>query len=141
VLAGQRLPAQVRKAAPETLGHRAQVPEEYLTLRTVHDRNGGKGSGGLRGCDGVRVDVEGRRLAQEPDDRVTADDISAVDAERPTERCHEQVGATAAGDLLGAPTSWSGRADAVRVVDDQKDILGKGRVEPIDDLGMCASGA
>jgi hypothetical protein len=42
MLARQRLQAEVRKAAPETLGHRAQVPEECLTLRTVHDLNGGQ---------------------------------------------------------------------------------------------------
>src|SRR5512145_2947221 len=71
VLAGQRLQAQVDKSAPEAVGHDAQVREERVPLATVDDLNGSKGSCGLRRRDGIRIDVEWRRLAQEPDDRRT----------------------------------------------------------------------
>ena len=96
---------------------------------------------GLARRDRVRIDVEGRGLAQVADDGVARHDVAAVDAERLAERADQHVDRAAAGDLLGAAAGAAEAADAVGVVDHQNDVLRKERVELGDELWIASSGA
>ena len=100
----------------------------------VDDIDGLERGGGLGWRDRVRVDVEGRRLAQIADHCRAACDVAAVDAECLSERADEQIGSLRASHFLRAPARITECADAVRVIDDQDDILGKSRIVPIDDF-------
>jgi hypothetical protein len=81
--------------------------KQRAAVWTIHSAERGKARRSLGRRDWVGKDVEGRRLAQETNDRITADNVAAIDAERLTESCYEQISGAGVGNLfqveLGRP--------------------------------------
>src|SRR5262249_47865955 len=74
-----------------------------------------------------------RRLAQEANQHITADDVTAIDAERLTESCHEQISGARIGNLFRPAAPWPEGTDTVRVVNNEKSILRKRSIELVDE--------
>src|SRR5262249_17405378 len=135
------------KATPEPLRHSVQVREKRTAVWTLKDPNGREAGCSFPGRNRVGVDVEGRRLAQEAYQCVTAHDIAAIDAKRLAERCHKQVGGAGAADLFSAAARCSKSTDAMRIIDDEECVLGKCGIKPVDkranafEWGMIAAHA
>ena len=83
------------------------------------------GSGCFRGCDRVRVNIKGRRLAQIADHGFFRNDVAAVDAEGLAECRYQEIGRARTSVLLRAAAGFSECADAVRVIDRHDHIFGE----------------